>query len=271
LARRCWAYFLKIPFRIKHLRIAGIFHGWEHELSQFLISVRNLDEAKIVARHPIGILDVKEPSRGSLGAANPCTLLEIADSIEPGLAKSFSAGELADWIDVSKPGVVNSLQDWYGKSVLSRYRFIKVGLANMLCRADWENDWHSLFRHLPGNLSPVLVAYLDHTRCDAPGPAEIIKFASEQSTCQTILFDTHDKSENLFFHLSENQLTEMIASTKRNNLTSVVAGSIDVECLEAVRLACPNFIGIRGAVCRNCRTSEIDEDRLRRLLSDAGT
>lgn len=240
-------------------------------MSQILISVRNLEEARIVARHEIGILDVKEPNRGSLGAAETSVLREIADATELGVVKSFSAGELSDWIDICRPEKSDSLEDRYGKTVLSQYRFIKVGLASMTRRADWKRDWQGLFGFLPVNTSAVLVAYLDHYECEAPAPGEIIEFASEQKCCDAVLFDTYYKRGNLFSHLSKDGLSQIVAITKQHNLISVVAGSIDDTCLAAVRDAGPDFIGVRGAVCRDSRSSEIDEALVRNFLTCVGT
>jgi uncharacterized protein (UPF0264 family) len=188
-------------------------------------------------------------------------------SIERSVVKSFSAGELSDWIDAAgAPGPV-SLNERYGDSILNQYRFIKVGLASMATRSNWQNSWQVLFRFLPLNTDAVAVSYLDYPGCHAPAPEEIIEFAATQDRCAVILFDTYQKSGNLFSHLSERRLKELITMTHRHNLISVVAGSVDEQCLSQVRQAAPNFIGVRGAVCPKDRTAEIDGDLVRKFLA----
>ena len=236
-------------------------------MSQLLISVRNVCEAQTVASQNIGILDVKEPDHGSLGAAHPRVLSEIANQIDRRLTKSFSAGELLDWVNSIRSNQLAPLADRYGITVMNQYRFIKVGLAGMAKHSDWKRDWRVLFRSLPPDTSAVLVAYFDHDKCDAPAPLKIIEFAAQQKECKTVLFDTFHKSGNLFSHLSEGQLAHLVESTRQNHLTSVVAGSVDRDCLAGVCSARPDFIGVRGAVCRTDRTSEIDQDLVQSFLA----
>ncbi len=220
-----------------------------------------------MARYDIGILDVKEPKRGSLGAAEPEVLEQIGMSIDRSVVKSFSAGELSDWIDDSGIPLPVSLNERYGDSILNHYRLIKVGLASMATRSNWQHDWQVLFRFLPLNTDAVAVSYLDYPGCRAPAPEEVIEFAATQDRCAAVLFDTYHKSGNLFSHLSERRLKELIAMIHRHNLISVVAGSVDEQCLTEVRQAAPNFIGVRGAVCAKDRTAEIDESLVRRFLA----
>jgi len=94
-------------------------------------------------RHTIGILDVKEPDRGGLGASDRDTLREIAEVAKISnrhFDLSFSAGELVQWHPLlgdsnCESGVVpaqcRSLLEYYGMELLSQYRFVKVGLAGV--------------------------------------------------------------------------------------------------------------------------------------------
>jgi uncharacterized protein (UPF0264 family) len=220
-----------------------------------------------VARYEIGILDVKEPNRGSLGAADPSVLQQIGNLIDPSIAKSFSAGELADWIAPPSSGQRISFKQRFNDSILNHFQFVKVGLAGMGGRTNWQTQWQELFCSLPETTRAVLVCYLDHPCCFAPVPEEIIEFAANQPHCAAVLLDTCQKSGNLFTHLSERQLTGLVKKIHQHKLISVVAGSVDVSCLANVRRAEPNFIRLRGAVGRQGRATEIDEPRIRNFLT----
>ena len=258
-------------------------------MTQLLISVRNVREARLVREFEIGILDVKEPSRGGLGASDPETLSSIARDIASesnrNLYKSFSAGELFDWLpDVesdskeqqpssdSKWRLTSALLTRYGQELLSEFQFIKIGLAGVATgkppgvtnrsATTWQTDWRNLFNSLPPGLKSVAVVYLDFKTCDAPGPHEIIELAAESDHCRTVLFDTCHKSGNLFSHTSISELKDLVGKSATLGLRTVVAGSVSLPCLPEVLLLNPDYVGVRGAVCRQDRESEIDRSKL---------
>lgn len=238
-------------------------------MSKLLVSVRNHYEAAIVARHNIGIIDVKEPDLGSLGAAPPQTLDKVAQRLSTSdraqIPRSFAIGELHDWIPQIARCESDPIKKHYGTDLLCQYQFIKAGLSATLELADWEASWAKLFCDLPSSLGAVLVCYVDHRHCNSPPPEDIIHFASSQPNCPAVLFDTFSKSQNLFAHLTVEQLKNHIDLTRQHGLTSVVAGSITESCLEPILKIAPDFIGVRGAVCHDGRRGAIDEARVARL------
>jgi len=223
-----------------------------------LVSVRNAVEAKTVSSHPIGILDVKEPNFGALGAATPETLTEIGLTVPTMSPKSFSVGELSDWAPVLQQADSQRphLRLKYGKT-LDQYQFVKIGLARMAGRRNWKQQWQSLFRDLPPNTSAVAVAYLDYKGCNSPSPADIIKLAMEQETCTTILFDTFQKTGNLFSHVTATDLKNCVANSRSNGLKTVVAGSVSLGCLERAVEVGPDYVGVRGAICDGERGGQV--------------
>ncbi len=50
-------------------------------MTRLLVSVRDPDEAQIAAQSGVDLIDVKEPIRGSLGAADAATLAAIAQCV----------------------------------------------------------------------------------------------------------------------------------------------------------------------------------------------
>lgn len=258
-------------------------------MTQLLISVRNASEAILVQEFDIGILDVKEPFRGGLGASDPETLSSIVHAVSSdhsGLRKSFSAGELVDWTNVSTnapsqsgnsiPPLKTALSKRYGNDLLAEFHFVKIGLAGVAKQAypnhgqgnrlssTWQTAWRDLFSSLPNGLRSVAVVYLDYKRCHAPRPQEIIDFAAEIDHCDAVLFDTCHKSGNLFSHVSISELSTLVGKSLTYGLQTVIAGSINHDCLKEVLSIKSDYIGVRGAVCRSTRNSEID----RRSLSD---
>jgi len=244
---------------------------------KLLVSIRSAREAKFVQDAEIGILDVKEPNQGGLGASDPGTLKEIADFVgqsDPNRILSFSAGELAHWfpqLDGKDDGrglqSDRQLVQRYGAELLCQYRYVKIGLAESFPPQatgqskqvyDWSIIWTRFFDGLPTPTKAVAVVYLDFQHCAAPPPADVIRVAARTSNCDVVLFDTFHKSGNLFSHVSITKLKEMVLSARGQGLKAVVAGSVDLGCLAEVAAVGPDFIGVRGAVCSGERTSEIE-------------
>ena len=67
-------------------------------MAQLLVSIRDTAEAELINNCKVAIVDVKEPSRGSLGAATPNMLEAISRIIPQPQTLSFAAGELSDWM-----------------------------------------------------------------------------------------------------------------------------------------------------------------------------
>lgn len=237
-------------------------------MTQLLVSVRDAAEAKIACEHEIGILDVKEPSRGGLGASDPETLREIVQAVPSSLVKSFSAGELDDWSDEG-PSQGNPLHQRYGHELLKQFQFIKVGMANLKSR-DWKRKWSWLFQGLSSDApKKVGVIYLDSAACHAPNPKELLQFYFKNQ-CEAILLDTCHKTGNLFDYVSSVELETLIELAVEAELKIVVAGSVRLEHLPEITNLQPSYIGVRGAVCNHNRTGKIDsillgefENRLR--------
>ena len=61
------------------------------QLPGLLVSVRNVTEALTALEAGADVIDVKEPTRGSLGAADSATLAAIAQAVERPRARHRSA------------------------------------------------------------------------------------------------------------------------------------------------------------------------------------
>ncbi len=257
--------------------------------TRILLSVRSAYEAGLVTQaihhlasefdQTLAIIDVKEPNQGALGVPSSSCLSEIANVIETqtGLRTSFAAGELTDWIrefaGLEADSVINLNHDSpcleltrrFEIELISRYDFVKLGLANTT-GLNWRSLWRHFFSCLSESTKPVVVSYLDFASCSSPCPEELIEFAAAEPNCETILFDTYSKEADLFGCQPAAALESWILKAKTLGLSTVLAGSIDFSSLERAIALLPNYIGLRGAVCSNSRTSEIDQEKVIRLF-----
>ena len=241
-------------------------------MSQLLVSVRDAREAKLVSDYDIGILDVKEPDRGGLGASDPATLSEVANSVSGSIVKSFSAGELVDWSN-SPLESEDPLRDRYNSYDLEKYHYVKVGLANVdktfSAENSWSASWQRLFQGFSRDNGPrsVGVVYVDYSSCGAPEPDALLELFASVPHCEAILFDTFNKAQRLFDYIAVQELDRLVRLSREAGLKTVVAGSVTLDLLPDVQSLRPDFVGVRGAVCTGGRSGKIEGSLVNGFLS----
>src|SRR6266496_2650971 len=102
-----------------------------NETPGLLVSVRSVAEALTALAGGADVIDVKEPSRGSLGAADDDTISAVVRAVNGRAPVSAALGELVDLIGSPIGDGTPTLVD--GVSLF------KIGLAR--CRA--LNDWQT--------------------------------------------------------------------------------------------------------------------------------
>src|SRR5688572_22177610 len=89
-----------------------------------LVSVRSAEEAVAALAGGADVIDVKEPNRGPLGAADPQTIAEIVRVVRGRVPVTAAAGEL---LDAGERGATRPVE-----SLLSGVSLFKIGLRG--CR-----------------------------------------------------------------------------------------------------------------------------------------
>src|SRR6478735_1969877 len=105
------------------------------ETPGLLVSVRSAAEALAALAGGADVIDVKEPNRGSLGAADDETISDIVRAVAGRAPVSAALGELVDLLGSQKGHVARTLVD--GVSLF------KTGLA----RCGSINNWQTLWQH----------------------------------------------------------------------------------------------------------------------------
>lgn len=214
-------------------------------MTRLLISVRSLEEARLLPMQEIGILDIKEPNNGPLGCPNLKTISEIHAELGALAPISVALGELVD----SEPLSLEQLPP---------VAYAKFGLSQLRTVHDWKSHWTSRISRLPPNTQPVAVIYADWRTCGAPSPEEVISAANEAS-CQAILVDTFEKTKgSLFQWQTFAELERMTQLVRKTPAKWVLAGGLrsQPDLQNALRLG-PDLIGVRGAVCGEDRADMI--------------
>lgn len=226
---------------------------------RLLVSVRSLDEARRAIAGGAEILDVKEPSRGSLGMAAIDDIVQIAavDSIANGaIPCSVALGEVADWSQSTNIPVLPT-----GIS------FVKLGLYRCASNAEWRVDWRNVrerfARQSLSRLRWVAVAYADAQSAQSPPIADVLEEAIE-SGCEGLLIDTWGKrNQTLLDMIDTATLTRLADDCHVAGLFFALAGKLRTASLTLLARVPADVIAIRSAACiRSERTSEVDVTRI---------
>ncbi|HCK72873.1 MAG TPA: hypothetical protein DHW38_14945 [Planctomycetaceae bacterium] len=222
-------------------------------MTELLVSIRSADELAVLPQDSVAIVDVKEPSAGSLGPASPDQWRLIATKIDDDSDLSLALGELS----ALDPKIIGQIP--------IRTRFAKIGLAGMTGKC-WSESWLQLRSALcESKTELVLVVYADAELCQAPNPDDLLKFAIE-NRCETVLVDTYVKSgRSLLDHWSNDEIKNWVSKLHEHGIVSVLAGSLSQESIESLRDLDVDYVAVRGAVCDENRSGDLVPQRVRNL------
>ncbi|MEK6237248.1 MAG: (5-formylfuran-3-yl)methyl phosphate synthase [Planctomycetales bacterium] len=222
-------------------------------MTQLLVSVRDAREAETALRSGVHLIDVKEPARGSLGAADGDVIQQVADVLGGRVPCSAALGELTD-----PPGVETRLPEQLG--------FAKIGLAGSSNLPDWPDQWAKRLAMIPSRTVRVAVAYADWPRAEAPDPESILARGAELG-CGAVLVDTFVKDgKGLLDHWPLQQVKAFLVRARRNFPCVVLAGSLDEESIGRLLPLRPDYLAVRGAACDDARTSALNPAKIQRLI-----
>jgi uncharacterized protein (UPF0264 family) len=221
--------------------------------SKLLVSVRSLAEAEAAVAGGADLIDVKEPSRGPLGAATDAVIRDVLRFVSGRVPVSAAMGE---WLD------------WDGRELPEQLSFVKWGLEGMDPRRLSGWDPKDLPQRTGRNFVrplPVLVAYADHERSRSPDPEWLADRAASLSF-PAFLFDTGVKDgTTLREWLAPATLAGIRFRLADAGIPVAFAGSLDETAIRELRPLAPDWFAVRGAACDGGRDGTVCENRVRRL------
>lgn len=247
-------------------------------MTGLLVSVRDAREAGLAIEAGVDVLDVKDPSRGSLGAADRATIAQIAALAAARVPLSVALGELIELRDAPPLHKVPRRSEAPPEHALRQaepslaadlpagVRYAKLGLAGCAGLDDWESRWEAWAAGLPQGISPVAVAYADAQLAASPAADDVLA-AAVRLKAAAVLIDTFDKQAgDLLTHWSVDHLESFLGVAADVPMPVVLAGSLTLEHIERLLPLTPYLFAVRGAACRAGRESPLDLQRLRRLV-----
>lgn len=220
-------------------------------MTRLLVSVRSAEEALAALAGGADLIDIKEPARGALGAADRATWLAVQDAIARRAPLSAALGELLELPPLEFEGC--------------HFRWVKAGLAGCASHGDWRERLQRLRLSLPAETELVAVIYADAERAAAPTPEQIVTAAIDLGL-RTLLIDTFDKSRgDVWTALASDELAALLATAKSHGLRVALAGSIDAGNFPRALQLAPDWVAVRGAACLGGRTGTVTAERVATL------
>jgi hypothetical protein len=227
------------------------------ERTGLLVSVRDAAEAELARAGGASVIDVKEPRRGSLGAADADAIAAVVDALADRVPVSVAAGELLDWHNTATPQFITALN--------AGVAFAKFGLAGCAATNDWPRRWRAAFVAIGDDIQPVAVAYADWQAARAPAPENVLNLATD-SGCRALLVDTWSKSVgDVFDRWPAERVAEFAEHVRAAGIHFVLAGSLKRATLPQALSCQPALVAVRGAVCEGDRVDAISQTRVEAL------
>ena len=211
-------------------------------MTRILGSVRNPQEAELLLQTAVAILDLKDPARGALGAADPVTVRQVVEKVQGRRHVSAAAGS-ADDEDVLEQARRLSLgrrgfcQNWIFPAILS-----KPCCPNFV-------------QPLRPPVQAVAVLFVDCPEIDPMQwiePAHVAGFTG-------LMLDTADKhSGPLDRHMNLVQATDWVQAARESGLLCGLAGRLDAESARYFLSARPDYLGFRGGPVQPFRQDRAD-------------
>jgi (5-formylfuran-3-yl)methyl phosphate synthase len=229
---------------------------------RLLVSVVDEGEAREAAAAGADIVDVKNPSEGSLGAPSPAVIEGVRAAVPAQLPVSAAIGDMPN---LPGTGALAALG-----AARSGAALVKVGLwgattepeAVALLRAV-----HDAVAAVPGTVI-VAAAYADARRlAHAPLAPELLPRVARAAGVGACLLDTAIKDgRGLLDWLSPHALTSLVADAHAAGLQVALAGALRAEHLPVIRATAADIVGVRSAACRDgTRFGPLDAARIHAL------
>jgi len=219
-------------------------------MSFMLASVNSLEEARLVQEFKVDIIDLKQPAAGALGALAAGVVTEIVAALKPAARLSATVGDLPMQREVICRAVA--------MMAATGVDYVKIGFFPGGDSLDCIAGLAELTRQ-----GYALIAVLF---ADAGPDFSLLKTLAEAGF-QGVMLDTmHKQSGGLTRLLKLAELTTFVQTAKHYQLLTGLAGSLKAEDIPALLPLNADYLGFRGALCRNSeRTASLDTAQIGRI------
>ncbi len=206
-------------------------------MTKLLASISNLEEARIALQASVGILDMKDPTQGALGALDEHTIGEIVELVSGTCISSATIGDLP-----ADPEVVLKKTRAVAKLGVN---YVKVGMFG----GDWLLKCLPALKTVTTNINLVGVLFAEYFN-DLSGPCHLLRSAGFGG----IMVDTANKKNGSVRTVkSDSELSDFVKTAQSSGLLCGIAGSLKYRDIKPLLKMTPDYLGFRTALCENHR------------------
>ena len=229
---------------------------------KLLVSIWTMDEVAEALSSDIDIVDIKDPSSGSLGLPKLDMVLSTLNMVKGLKETSVAVGDIRRYS--------NSLDYITYTLCHLGVNYIKIGLE-----VDEYNQATLIASSIIGTVktcsnrvNTVFVGYADWQTINSLEPMKIVQLARDVDA-DGVMIDTRIKDgRTTFDHLPLHYLRKFVEKAHENSLFAAIAGGLKIDCIPlAVRLGF-DVIGVRTAACSGNRLGKISKDAIKSLKEE---
>jgi len=213
-------------------------------MTKWLASIQSLQEAQTILNTLPDILDLKDPSKGALGALSIDNVAEIVRFIDKRCLVSATIGDL--------PMDAKLINQAILAMATTSVDYIKIGLFPDANLAKCINELASTTQQINTPIIAVLFA-------DQHYDSEYLHLLS-LSGFKGVMVDTAIKDgKSLRNHWSLSQLKDFISTAQQYNLLCGLAGALRQDDIPTLKLLGADYLGFRSALCQqHIRNKDLD-------------
>lgn len=215
-------------------------------MTLLLASVTGSREAELAVAHGADIIDLKDPSRGALGALEPAVVNDAISTIAGRRPASAVIGDLP-----MEPGAITAAVETMARTGVD---YIKVGLFAGTRRKECIR---------------ALASFTQRTRvvgvmfADSEPDNELVGLMAESGFAGAMMDTARKDGKRLLDHADPAAIDLFVRSCRSHGLLAGLAGSLEAADVPRLLLLAPDYLGFRSALCdRHDRQSELDPAQL---------
>ena len=204
-------------------------------MTMMLASVRSLDEALIALEGGADLIDLKEPSRGALGALDHAAVRICVQAIGGRRPVSATIGDI--------PSMEPQLMvDAVERMAATGVDFIKVGFFSH----PRAGECAKTLSDLTGKTRLIAVMFADESYDVA-----IVDDLARSGFAGAMLDTAHKTGKTLRDSRTTSELNEFVTRCRNRSLLTGLAGSLRQADIAPLLAITPDYLGFRGALCQN--------------------
>ena len=215
-------------------------------MTMLLASVTGSREAELAISHGADIVDLKDPTKGSLGALEPSVVRDAVRVIAGRRPASAVIGDLP-----MEPGQIDAAVRTMAATGVD---YVKVGLFAGPRRGECVRALAALARQT----KLVGVMFID---CEPDN--ELVGLMAEFGFAGAMMDTARKNGERLLDYADPAAIGDFVRSCRSHGLLTGLAGSLEAADVPRLLLLAPDYLGFRGALCaRHDRRAGLDRAAL---------